>query len=59
MAQCNNCKVKLGCSCQKRTASDGKSCCAKCVGTYEQNLKQNTSETQPGVILSVKAVQKD
>ena len=39
MAQCANCKKKLGCGCQKRTATDGKSCCATCVGNYERSLK--------------------
>jgi hypothetical protein len=72
MSKCGNCKTKLGCSCKKRTASDGKSCCANCLSNYEKIIKKktnrlqvqpgiehnNTSITAPGVILSVKAEQK-
>lgn len=63
MSQCNNCGAKLGCSCKRRTASNGKSCCATCIGNYEKVLKQakskNTSGNiiSPGVILNVTAVQ--
>ena len=59
MAVCNNCGVKLGCTCKRRTASDGKSCCASCVGNYQKKLKFPTksSSTSPGVILNVTAVQ--
>lgn len=39
MALCNNCKSKLSCGCQKRTASDGKPVCANCVAAYEKSLK--------------------
>jgi len=39
MSTCLNCKTKLGCGCQKRVASDGKSVCATCLGKYEQSLK--------------------
>ncbi len=46
---CNNCKTSLGCSCQKKTASNGASVCANCIGTYEAGLKglkpgQNTNQ---------------
>lgn len=61
MARCNNCGTKLGCSCKKRTASDGKSCCANCIAHYERVLKQTgrtTSNSSPGVILRVSAEQK-
>ena len=40
MANCPNCKKKLSCGCQKRTASDGKSVCSGCVKTYEAGLTQ-------------------
>lgn len=40
MATCANCKNKMSCGCQKRTASDGKSVCSKCVTSYEADLKQ-------------------
>ena len=36
---CNNCRMKMGCGCNKRTASDGKSCCASCINAYEAQLK--------------------
>jgi hypothetical protein len=40
MANCPNCKKKLSCGCQKRTASDGKTVCSGCVKTYEAGIKQ-------------------
>jgi hypothetical protein len=36
--QCPNCKAALGCGCQKRTARDGASVCAKCISSYESKL---------------------
>lgn len=36
---CNNCRMKMGCGCNKRTASDGRSCCASCINAYEAQLK--------------------
>ena len=64
MAICGNCKAKMGCSCQKRKASDGKSCCTKCISTYEGKLKakakKNTGSSITSsdvVILSVTAEQ--
>jgi len=38
MDACNNCKRTLGCSCQKRIASNGNQCCAACVAEYEKKL---------------------
>lgn len=43
MAKCGNCQAKLSCGCQRRTASDGKSCCSKCVKLYEHNLKNKST----------------
>lgn len=40
MATCANCKGKMSCGCQKRTALDGKSVCSTCVTSYEAGLKQ-------------------
>ena len=40
MANCPNCKKKLSCGCQKRTAADGKTVCSGCLKTYEAGLKQ-------------------
>lgn len=40
MATCSNCKTKMSCGCQKRSASDGKSVCSKCLTSYEADLKQ-------------------
>jgi transcription elongation factor Elf1 len=40
MATCPNCKNKMSCGCQKRTAKDGKTVCSKCVTSYEADLKQ-------------------
>lgn len=68
MAKCNNCGAKLGCSCKKRTASDGKSCCASCIAGYERKLKsisKSTTQddidatTSPGVIINATAIQKN
>lgn len=41
-AICNNCKSKLSCSCQKRTASNGAQVCNSCLATYEASLKNQT-----------------
>jgi len=46
MATCANCKGKMSCGCQKRTASDGKTACSKCINNYEAQLKQRTLATQ-------------
>lgn len=48
---CNNCRMKMGCGCNKRTASDGRSCCASCIGAYEAKLKtlKNNSPTSGSV----------
>lgn len=43
MSQCLNCGSNLGCSCQKRVASDGKSVCANCISVYEANI--NSTKT--------------
>jgi len=39
MSTCLNCGTKLGCSCQRRVASDGKAVCASCITAYEVSLK--------------------
>jgi hypothetical protein len=39
MAKCNNCNANLGCSCQQRTASDGRAVCTNCITQYENLLK--------------------
>ena len=48
-SSCSNCKAKLSCSCQKRTASNGKPVCTMCLASYESNLKVNsqTAGTSP------------
>lgn len=51
---CNNCKAPLGCSCQKKTASNGASVCANCIGTYEANLKGLKAQTKPAQQLNSK-----
>lgn len=48
MSTCSNCGNKLGCSCQKRVASDGKPVCANCITAYETHLK-NTKPQPPKV----------
>ena len=72
MARCGNCGAKFGCSCKKRTASDGKICCVNCITNYERVLKQSgkpqssvqaiqptATDTAPSAIISVTAVQKE
>jgi len=39
-ALCPNCKARLSCGCQKRTASNGATVCANCLISYEQSLKK-------------------
>ena len=41
--KCSNCNSRLSCGCQKRTASDGKSCCTSCISAYEQKLNNTSS----------------
>ena len=36
---CPNCGSAITCGCQKRTASDGASCCSNCITAYENRLK--------------------
>lgn len=38
--RCSNCGAKLSCGCQKRVATDGKTCCTSCVGNYNNSLKR-------------------
>ena len=40
MSICANCKTSLSCDCQKRIATNGMQCCAKCVSDYEQKIRQ-------------------
>jgi hypothetical protein len=52
---CNNCRMKMGCGCNKRTASDGKSCCASCINAYEaqlKTLKNTNSNSNPAKSLA-------
>jgi hypothetical protein len=47
MSICPNCKSKLSCGCQKRTASDGLGVCSNCLPQYEAQLKASRSSTPP------------
>lgn len=49
MSACSNCGIKLGCSCQRRTASDGQSVCSSCVIAYEEKLKNGSSNIEETV----------
>jgi hypothetical protein len=40
--KCYNCGRILGCSCKRRTASDGKSCCTTCIQGYTKSLTIKT-----------------
>jgi hypothetical protein len=46
MAKCSNCGATLSCGCKKRTAKDGKSCCALCVDKYNQALTGKSTTKQ-------------
>lgn len=41
---CPNCKNKLSCVCQRRTASDGKQCCSKCVVQYNNSIDKSKQQ---------------
>ena len=60
MANCPNCRRKIGCSCKLRKATRGKQCCVSCV-TQENNVtkqqQKKIKNSAPGVILSATAVQ--
>ena len=47
MSICLNCKAKLSCGCQKRTASDGMGVCSNCLPQYEAKLRAAKSNTPP------------
>lgn len=47
MSACTNCKQPMGCSCQRRVASDGRSVCSTCQAAYEKNLK-TLKQSTPG-----------
>lgn len=38
--QCSNCNSRLSCTCEQRTASDGKKVCSNCLSSYEHALQQ-------------------
>ena len=38
MKLCGNCGIQLSCGCQRRDASDGKSCCDQCINAYEISI---------------------
>jgi hypothetical protein len=39
MSACSNCKTRLSCGCQRRTASNGQPVCSNCITNYEAKLK--------------------
>jgi len=45
MATCPNCKAKMSCGCQKRTAPDGKIGCSLCIATLSKQSKQAMKQT--------------
>jgi hypothetical protein len=48
MSTCPNCKTKMTCGCQKRTASNGAAVCSTCISQYETSLKLTPSNPLPG-----------
>lgn len=49
MSACSNCKITLGCSCQRRTASNGVPVCTSCIGAYEASLLAAKTTPAPAV----------
>lgn len=47
MSTCLNCKTKITCGCQKRTASNGQKVCSSCLANYETKLKVNPPKDNP------------
>ena len=43
MNSCPNCKAPISCSCQIRTASNGRQVCSACIVAYEQSLQASQS----------------
>ena len=44
--KCSNCNVNLSCSCQERTAENGKKVCTNCIYPYNLQLKQQKEVLQ-------------
>lgn len=42
-ATCPNCKAKLSCGCQKRSASTGAQGCTNCIASLELSVKNSPS----------------
>jgi len=45
---CPNCGNTLSCSCQSRTASDGRQMCSSCITAYETQLQLAKQQTASG-----------
>lgn len=43
-AICPNCKSRLSCGCQKRSASNGATVCTMCINAYELKLKSSAQK---------------
>jgi hypothetical protein len=56
MSVCTNCKSKLTCGCQKRTASNGTAVCSMCLVHYEAALKKNTTQPKNATAPSIVSV---
>jgi hypothetical protein len=41
MSTCPNCKARITCGCQRRTASDGKQVCSSCLTQYNTKALKN------------------
>ncbi len=54
MSTCQNCKATLGCSCQRRVATDGANVCANCVIAYEQNIINNSNVNKAATMIYAK-----
>lgn len=57
MKICSNCGIQLSCGCQRRDASDGKSCCDQCINDYELKINPPAPSPSPSPkVVSTKKV---
>lgn len=50
MSMCPNCGTSMGCSCQRRVASNGAAVCANCITAYEQSIKTQPQQVTTEVL---------
>lgn len=56
---CQNCRNKLSCGCQKRTASNGAQVCSNCITSYESNLINVKNKPTSTILYAKATINKD